>query len=172
MEYVIASLNPQTLGCTTNTAALHHEGFTVQYEHYNLCNLVAGIILVILLVVFVHYGVSHFFNYYLTVEIHLETTPLCNSRTRASVQTNNKYAMADSFTSRRGEMKDSASLSETGSDKGDDSQGIKDDVFENDSGYIEERFRVDRKKLEQMLQGLTLFFLTVPLQVSVTILYI
>lgn len=51
------------------------------------------------------------------------------------------------------EMKDSASLSETGSDKGDNSQGIKEDVFENDSGYVEERFRVDRKKLEQMLQG-------------------
>ncbi|XP_053384044.1 protein bicaudal C homolog 1-B-like [Mercenaria mercenaria] len=61
--------------------------------------------------------------------------------------------MADSLTSRREEMKDSASLSETGSDKGDNSQGNKDDVFENDSGYIEERFRVDRKKLEQMLQG-------------------
>lgn len=82
---------------------------------------------------------------------------MCNSRTQASVQTNNKYAMADSFTSRRGEMKDSASLSETGSDKGDDSQGIKDDVYENDSEYIEERFRVDRKKLEQMLQGLYCF---------------
>ncbi|KAL4239787.1 Protein bicaudal C 1 [Mactra antiquata] len=61
--------------------------------------------------------------------------------------------MADSPTSRRVEMKDSASLSETGSDKGDNSQGIKDDIFDNDSGYIEERFRVDRKKLEQMLQG-------------------
>lgn len=61
--------------------------------------------------------------------------------------------MADSIQIRREEMKDSASLSETGSDKGDNSQGNKEDVFENDSGYAEERFRVDRKKLEQMLQG-------------------
>lgn len=52
-------------------------------------------------------------------------------------------------------MKDSATFSETGSDKGDNSQGNKEDVFENDSGYVEERFRVDRKKLEQMLQGNT-----------------
>lgn len=67
--------------------------------------------------------------------------------------------MADSLTSRREEMKDSASLSETGSEKGDNSQGNKDNVFENDSGYIEERFRVDRKKLEQMLQGLSLILI-------------
>ena len=61
--------------------------------------------------------------------------------------------MADTLQNRRDEMKDSASLSETGSDKGDNSQGNKEDVFENNSGYVEERFRVDRKKLEQMLQG-------------------
>jgi len=61
--------------------------------------------------------------------------------------------MADSSQSRRAEMKDSAVLCETGSDKGDESQENKNDVFDNESGYTEERFRVDRKKLEQMLQG-------------------
>ena len=55
-------------------------------------------------------------------------------------------------------MKDSASFCETGSDFGDNiSQDKKDDVCENDSGFVEDRFRVDRKKLEQMLQG-TIFF--------------
>lgn len=62
--------------------------------------------------------------------------------------------MADSPSTRRADMKDSASFSETGSDFGDNiPQGKKDDVFDNDSGFVEDRFRVDRKKLEQMLQG-------------------
>ena len=62
--------------------------------------------------------------------------------------------MADGPSSRRADMKDSASFSETGSDFGDNiPQGVKDDVFDNDSGFVEDRFRVDRKKLEQMLQG-------------------
>lgn len=39
------------------------------------------------------------------------------------------------------------------------SQGSKDETIERDSGYVEDRFRVDRKKLEQMLQ-LGKFFLT------------
>ena len=70
--------------------------------------------------------------------------------------------MADTLQNRRDEMKDSASLSETGSDKGDNSQGNREDVFENNSGYVEERFRVDRKKLEQMLQGKKQFLRVVP----------
>lgn len=89
-------------------------------------------------------------GYILTAESCFETLPRLFV---ASIQTDNKYAMADSVQNRRDDMKDSASLSETGSDKGDNSQGNKEDVFENDSGYVEERFRVDRKKLEQMLQG-------------------
>ncbi|XP_052772195.1 protein bicaudal C homolog 1-like isoform X2 [Mya arenaria] len=59
--------------------------------------------------------------------------------------------MADSSQSRRVEMRDSAVLSETGSDKGENTLQTKDNVLDN--GYVEERFRVDRKKLEQMLQG-------------------
>ncbi|KAK0046168.1 protein bicaudal C 1-A, partial [Biomphalaria pfeifferi] len=33
-----------------------------------------------------------------------------------------------------------------------ESQGSRDDIIERDPGFIEDRFRVDRKKLEQMLQ--------------------
>ena len=62
--------------------------------------------------------------------------------------------MADGPSTRRADMKDSASFSETGSEFGDNiPQDKRDDVFENDSGFVEDRFRVDRKKLEQMLQG-------------------
>ena len=66
--------------------------------------------------------------------------------------------MADGPSTRRGEMKDSASFSETGSDIGDNvPQDKKEDDCENDNGFVEDRFRVDRKKLEQMLQGKAIF---------------
>ena len=78
--------------------------------------------------------------------------PDLNIARSASIHTDNKNAMADMLCSRRVEMKDSASVSETGSDIGDtNTQENKDDILE--SGFVEERFRVDRKKLEQMLQG-------------------
>ena len=81
-----------------------------------------------------------------------ETPPVLYITRSASFHTDNKNAMADTLYSRRVEMKDSASVSETGSDLGDiTTQGNKDNIL--DSGYVEERFRVDRKKLEQMLQG-------------------
>ena len=68
--------------------------------------------------------------------------------------------MADGPSTRRGETKDSASFSETGSDIGDNiPQGKKDDDCEIDNGFVEDRFRVDRKKLEQMLQGIFLKFI-------------
>ena len=66
--------------------------------------------------------------------------------------------MADGPSTRRGDMKDSASFSETGSDIGDNvAQDKKEDDCENDNGFVEDRFRVDRKKLEQMLQGKAIF---------------
>ena len=71
-------------------------------------------------------------------------------------------AMADGPSTRRGEMKDSASFSETGSDIGDNiPQGKKDDDCEIDNGFVEDRFRVDRKKLEQMLQGIFFMYFVV-----------
>ena len=48
-------------------------------------------------------------------------------------------------------MKDSRSINESPTDICDENnQDIKDEL---EPGFIEERFRVDRKKLEQMLQG-------------------
>jgi hypothetical protein len=48
-------------------------------------------------------------------------------------------------------MKDSRSTNESPTDLCDESnQEIKDEL---EPGFVEERFRVDRKKLEQMLQG-------------------
>jgi len=67
---------------------------------------------------------------------------------------NNRNAIMadrDSVPERPINMKDSHSLSESPTELCDDcSQGTKDEL---EPGYIEDRFRVDRKKLEQMLQG-------------------
>ncbi|KAJ8317838.1 hypothetical protein KUTeg_002929 [Tegillarca granosa] len=60
--------------------------------------------------------------------------------------------MADGLSVIPTNMKESHNLSESPTDLFDDcaSQGTRDEL---EPGYIEERFRVDRKKLEQMLQG-------------------
>ena len=59
--------------------------------------------------------------------------------------------MADHLSLCSDNMKDSRSTNESPTDLCDESnQEIKDEL---EPGFVEERFRVDRKKLEQMLQG-------------------
>lgn len=59
--------------------------------------------------------------------------------------------MADHLSLCSDNMKDSRSINESPTDICDENnQDIKDEL---EPGFIEERFRVDRKKLEQMLQG-------------------
>lgn len=61
--------------------------------------------------------------------------------------------MAEGYGVRASMMRDCAFISENGVDNFDTaSQGSKDDYLERDPGFVEDRFRVDRKKLEQMLQ--------------------
>lgn len=62
--------------------------------------------------------------------------------------------MADSYGVQTGMMRDTTNfISENGVDNFDTaSQGSRDDCVEHDAGFMEDRFRVDRKKLEQMLQ--------------------
>lgn len=50
-------------------------------------------------------------------------------------------------------MRDSNFISDNGLDDFDTaSQGSRDECVERDPGFVEDRFRVDRRKLEQMLQ--------------------
>lgn len=62
--------------------------------------------------------------------------------------------MADSYGVQTGMMRDTTNfITENGVDNFDTaSQGSRDDCVEHDAGFMEDRFRVDRKKLEQMLQ--------------------
>lgn len=62
--------------------------------------------------------------------------------------------MADSYGVQTCTMRDTANyVSENGVDTYDTaSQGSREECVELDSGFAEDRFRVDRKKLEQMLK--------------------
>ena len=64
---------------------------------------------------------------------------------------NNKDAMADRHAEMMREFSSSSGL--TLEDDDQSTQGDYGDIAERDPNFIEERFRVDRKKLEQMLQG-------------------
>ena len=67
---------------------------------------------------------------------------------------NSQYAMADCVGVQLGRMRDKTNfIIENGVDNFDTaSQGSREDCVEYDSGFLEDRFRVDRKKLEEMLQ--------------------
>ena len=67
---------------------------------------------------------------------------------------NSNNAMADSYGVQTTTMRDTTNfITENGVDNFDTaSQGSKDECVEFDNGFTEDRFRVDRKKLEQMLQ--------------------
>lgn len=72
----------------------------------------------------------------------------------ASFSHNNKNAMAAGLSVRSVMMRDAHFIPESNGDICDTaSQGSKDEVIEYPSDFVEDRFRVDRKKLEQMLQG-------------------
>ena len=73
---------------------------------------------------------------------------------------NNKYAMADGVLLRSGDqdlatltMGSADRLLDSPSDIASQSEHDEDDGKERDPDYIEDRFRVDRRKLELMIQG-------------------
>ena len=68
---------------------------------------------------------------------------------------NNKNAMAESVQSYVGRMRDYPESSDFIADNDNQSNhGDPEDIQDRDPDYMEERFRVDRRKLEQMLQGM------------------
>lgn len=71
----------------------------------------------------------------------------------ASFSHNNKYAMAEAVSVLSTRMRENLFAGDNGMDNIEtSSQGSRDEIFERDPGFVEDRFRVDRKKLEQMLQ--------------------
>ena len=67
---------------------------------------------------------------------------------------NNKNAMADTIPSSPEKMKQLPSNTDNLGDLDEQSnQGDCEEQEERDPNYVEDRFRVDRRKLEQMLQG-------------------
>ena len=71
----------------------------------------------------------------------------------ASLSHNNKYAMAEGVPVLSARMRENLFIGENGTDSLEtESQGSRDEIIERDPGCVEDRFRVDRKKLEQMLQ--------------------
>ena len=71
----------------------------------------------------------------------------------ASFSHNNKNAMAEGVPLLSMRMRDNLFLGDNGADNVETaSQESREDIIDKDPGFIEDRFRVDRKKLEQMLQ--------------------
>ena len=67
---------------------------------------------------------------------------------------NNKNVMADSVLPHEGRMRELSTSSDLTIENDDLSiQGDQMDLVEVDPEHLEDRFRVDRRKLEQMLQG-------------------